>query len=58
MADSNVTFHEGTTEPSGQESSYGWNPGGSAPAPADAGSTSSYGWSGNDSEKGDTESFA
>lgn len=58
MADKNTTFHEGTTEPVGEVSSYGWTPGGSAPSPADSGATSSYGWQGDSNESGDTETFS
>lgn len=68
MADKNTSFHEGTTEPVGEQSSYGWTPGGdgsnsfswqpgAGAPPADAGSTSSYGWSGDNGESGDSESY-
>lgn len=51
MADKNTTFHEGTTEPSGQESSYGWNPSGANGG--DPWNGEAFGWSGSDEPDSD-----
>lgn len=52
MADSNIEFHEGTTTPPGQESSYSYNPsGGSGSFNGEA-----FGWSGSDEPDADDSS--
>jgi hypothetical protein len=51
MADKNTEFHEGTTSPPGEESSYGFTPGGESGSnafgwqPSDN-DGSAFGWSG------------
>lgn len=55
MADSNSTFHEGTSTPSGQESSYGWNPAG-AGSGGDDFAGEAFGWSGPEEPDSDDSS--
>lgn len=51
MADKNIEFHEGTTAPTGQESSYGFQPSGSNGG--DPWNGEAFGWSGSDEPDSD-----